>query len=181
MYAELKYFISNQNNSIIIGDFNLPKIDYNQHLAYNPPAQMLLDFMDDNILTQSVDNPTYDTNLLDLILVSDPNLVNKIEVKSALGNSDHSTIHFKAAISISKPIPNNKLVPNYRKANFDSIRSHVSKIEGKDVVLSDSYDMTQIWIYFSSIYFKLERSTVKFNAKRTRKIYYTILQILQMN
>ena len=152
MYAELKHFISNQNHSIIIiGDFNLPKIYYNLHLAYNPTAQMLLDFMDDNFLTQLVDKPTRDKKLLHLILVSGPNLVDKNEVKSALGNSDHSTVHFKAAISIAKPIHNNKLVPNYKKANFDSIRSEASKMECKELV-SDSYDTNQICIYFSSTY-----------------------------
>ena len=63
----------------ILGDFNLPSIDWESTalksgVACDSPeaSQCLLDFLDKNFLTQVVDKPTRESNILDLIITNKP-------------------------------------------------------------------------------------------------------------
>jgi len=61
---------------VIVGDFNLPKIDWD---SYTGPSdiihQMFLSFVVHLGLTQLIDFKTHETNILDLLICNDVNFI----------------------------------------------------------------------------------------------------------
>ncbi len=77
--------------------------------------------IEDSFLTLVVTQPTRENNILDLVLVNDPNLVRNCEVGEKLGGSDQTIIHFN--VCVQHKLDNNPmLIPDYRKANFNLAR-----------------------------------------------------------
>jgi len=81
---------------VIMGDFNLPDIDWLliKSNGANSFAASFVDIVQDNYLNQLVTGPTRArnrqiANLLDLLLVTDDELIDNIKYCSPLGNSDH--------------------------------------------------------------------------------------------
>ena len=94
----LKSISAYSNNTIIAGDFNLPKCVWGDiQPGYKPtPFQISMDNLG---LTQIVDFPTRLTNFLDLIFVSNKTLLNSVCPSDAFGESvgkpsDHTAIQF---------------------------------------------------------------------------------------
>ncbi len=77
--------------------------------------------IEDSFVTQVVTQLTRENNILDLVLVSDPDLVRNCEVEEKLGGSDHNIIRFN--VCVQHNLDNNPtLIPDYRKANFNLAR-----------------------------------------------------------
>lgn len=71
-----------RNKLILLGDFNLPEIDWsnNRVLRQSDVYILLMDVVQDNFLTQLTNEPTRDSNILDLVLTTSPDLVNNLLV-----------------------------------------------------------------------------------------------------
>ncbi len=54
----------------------------------------LLEFVNDNFLTQWVKEPTRGDNILDLVLTTEDDIVSDLRVGEELGSSDHKIIRF---------------------------------------------------------------------------------------
>ena len=72
----------------ILGDFNLPSIDWDFNRAMpgvtceSPEVTaLLLEFLNENFLTQMVTKPTRENNVLDLILTNKPQDILNISVE----------------------------------------------------------------------------------------------------
>ncbi len=72
LYEEL-HSLTQSKEAIIIGDFNCPNIDWRQ-LTGDQEGNRLIEMVEDLFLTQVVTQPTRENNLLDLVLISDPDL-----------------------------------------------------------------------------------------------------------
>ena len=80
-------------NSILIGDFNFPKINWSLEVGSDQKSRNFLDIIDETQLTQLVDFPTHvKGNILDLVLTNVPEKILNIDCLGNLGNSDHSII-----------------------------------------------------------------------------------------
>ena len=128
-------------NILILGDFNLPCLRWTDEPV--PPqyqyldidsANILMSFMNANFLSQFVDKPTRQQNILDLVLSNQPNLIKHIEV-SETELSDHNLIEVKSNFGI-KP-PDHKKPPNkphtysnlnFYKAQFDEINRCIGNV-----------------------------------------------------
>ena len=86
--------IALRNDLLIVGDFNLSAFDWENTCALNNSANytLLLDIVHDNFLTQLVNSPTREKNILDLVLVSAPDIVDNLIVAEPF--SDHNAITF---------------------------------------------------------------------------------------
>ena len=76
---------------LIIGDFNFPGIDW-VTLEADVTGSKFLDLTQDCFLTQHVLKPTRYDNLLDLVLSSEENMVEKLFVLEHSANTDHNII-----------------------------------------------------------------------------------------
>ena len=115
-----------------MGDFNLPKIDWNVHSS-DQEGEWLLETVGNNFLTQMVTVPTRENNILDLILSTENDLVRNISVESHMSNCDHNPIigeiHTYTSLNSSS-----QKVYNYKKADFDKIREQLAKTKWGEVM-----------------------------------------------
>ncbi len=103
-------------NSIFIGDFNLPEVNWSEAAA-GGRTQGLRQAMEEKYMEQLVNTPTQVRgNILDLVITDIPDRIADITVTDGLGTSDHSAIF--STIIIENRVKNNKPVLNWRKADF---------------------------------------------------------------
>ena len=127
---------------IIMGDFNLPGIKWGDNTrndkdnATSKLENMLLSFMENNLLSQYVSHPTRQKNILDLFLTNNPNLVLQTKCEET-ALSDHNVVSIQTVYDIRATKSNSK--PNFgnltfrsldlQKADFQHINSHLSSID----------------------------------------------------
>ena len=135
---------SNQKHKdlLILGDFNLPCIRWNtslpasyQNKIMTECADILKTFMDTNMLTQYIHQPTRLNNILDLVLSNNSHLVKHVEIKDT-ELSDHRMVTVQSNLGIkpthtTKPafIPHTYRNLNIFKANFNEINKHLEAVD----------------------------------------------------
>ena len=80
------------NNVLILGDLNLPKIDWESGSS-DLKGRKVLECVDSNGLYQLVNFPTHTAgNILDVVITDDHNLVHNVRAGGNIGNSDHTSL-----------------------------------------------------------------------------------------
>ena len=92
LYSNLSTVIRNKF-CIVAGDFNC-SVNWKTQTA-DAESMRLLDFANEEYLTQWVDKPTRGNNTLDLVFSSEDNMISKLSVGEKLGKSDHNMIRFE--------------------------------------------------------------------------------------
>ena len=107
----ITYFVSGSDNIVNFGDFNLPAIEWSSY-SY-PSTRLYQSFMDcimKNAFTQHVTVPTRETNVLDLILSTDPMVVSRVTASDNFRLldkvSDHSALICTINLSYVSPTIN---------------------------------------------------------------------------
>lgn len=72
-------------------EFNFPNIDWKTSATNNSRIQIFQNVVADRFLHQTVTEPTRGDAILDLLLVSNENLIEEL-VRGSLGSSDHELI-----------------------------------------------------------------------------------------
>ena len=136
----------NQCDIFITGDFNFPNIQWpiSENLCPKPKlcssATLLLRFMEDNFLTQYIDKPTRENNILELFMTNNCNLVSHVDsIDSFL--SDHNIVKVNTTYNLLKPQGTTQpKVPfhsfrnlNLKKANFSDISNQLKEINWKEL------------------------------------------------
>ncbi len=112
---------------MVIDDFNCANVAW-RLLIGDQEGSTLMNMVEDSFLTQLVTQPTRENNILDLVLVSDTDLVRDCEVEEKLDGSNHNIIHFN--VCVQHKLDNNPtLIPDYRKANFNLAREMLPPTE----------------------------------------------------
>ena len=79
---------------IIMGYFNHGHIQWKSLESTGDEDQQFLLFIQESFLTQNVLEPTREENVLDIVLSSQKELVDNVNILEPLGSSDHNQIHF---------------------------------------------------------------------------------------
>ena len=104
-----------EKNSILIGDFNLPDMDWEGGVARGRTAG-LMEAIDDGFMEQMVDFPTQvKGNILDLIVTNIPERFEDVSEHGRLGKSDHFMIVAKISGGAARQEENG--APDWRKAD----------------------------------------------------------------
>lgn len=91
----LQKLCSSDKVTFIIGDFNLPHIDWSYyHATDNIIYNSFLKFVKSYGLIQFVDQPTREDNILDLVLSTSDMSISDVDVFPPIGNSDHNVVMF---------------------------------------------------------------------------------------
>ena len=85
---------------IVAGDFNC-SVNWKTQTA-EVKSMQLLDFANEEYLTQWVDKPTRGNNTLDLVFSSEDNMISKLSVRDWLGKSNRNMIRFEILTSFTK-------------------------------------------------------------------------------
>ncbi|GAB0181056.1 hypothetical protein GRJ2_000570900 [Grus japonensis] len=80
---------------VLMGDFNHPDICWKSNTARHAQSRRFLQSIDDNFLTQVVEEPMRRGVLLDLVLTNKEGLVGDMKVEDSLGCSDHEMVEFR--------------------------------------------------------------------------------------
>lgn len=90
------------SNCLLLGDFNFRQINWNKMEASSGLTEKFLNTIQDNLLTQIVDEPTRGNNILDLAFVSDPSFVEDCRIDESFGMSDHKSVLLSVRFPVSR-------------------------------------------------------------------------------
>ena len=100
----LKYLCRNSELVCIMGDFNLPGINWRDYSHPNNEIyNVFINFLDEIGFHQFVQLPTRQANILDLLPSNDACFISDIKIMPPICQTDHNTIVFKANLP-SQPI-----------------------------------------------------------------------------
>ena len=126
-------------NTIVIGDINLPHIDWTKG-GTDAPGRTLYDLVQEEDLAQLVHFPTHDKgNILDLIITNMANDIISVNNEGKLGKSDHCIIMTEVLTS-KVAMKKSKVSPNWSKADFHGIRSYLADTDWDSLLQNKSAD-----------------------------------------
>ena len=135
--AVLKYLSNIPGNSVLIGDFNYPEIDWSTLSSTLLPGQQFLNAVNDKFLSQYVEFPTnytpqpsggLTTTTIDLVLSDNDHLIASVNPVGHLGASHHTMMMVEVIVP-SSTNDTEELVPDYKKADFAKMRATVGAID----------------------------------------------------
>ena len=135
--------------NIVLGDFNLPSINWSHYTAPNEVCyDKFISFVYNAGLQQCVNIPTRANNVLDLILTDNALLISDVSVECSIGNSDHHTVHFSVNIDNSH-VPSDDYVCyyDYKNADYDHLNAYMSRINW-DYEFSFVFTTEEYWNIF---------------------------------
>ena len=127
---------------------NLPDLRFEDGICYtsrNPAYgyeinSFFVEMMNDYGFEQLVTQPTRENNLLDLVLKTDPNIIDNVQVVP--GISDHEAIICQLVLPMDTPTSNNlRKVYQYHRANINGIDEELSNF-ATFFLSSSPYDNT---------------------------------------
>jgi len=155
----LKTSTSNTNMHVIVGDFNLPQIEWNtlacpSDAIHNP----FLEFIIQHSWIQLVNFPTRCQNVLDLVITDVAQVVTQVTCKPPIACSDHVTVEILLALTSrnSKHVPVSAQTPAHNQrylwhfADYDSMCKYLFTIDWSNVVCYNP-EVSQLWATFSTI------------------------------
>ena len=114
-----------EKNSIFVGDFNLPGVDWNSGEARGEDDRVIQVLQETN-LTQLVDFKTHIRGgCLDLVITNMPEKVSNVVEAGRLGKSDHVIIQFDLELN-SCQRGERKVIKNWKRADWTRIKSRLA-------------------------------------------------------
>ena len=138
---------------IIIGDFNLSSVSWNDNISNIGLENKFVDLFNDLGLTQIIDKPTHEKGkVLDLLLTNVPGLVNNWNVlsKNAVCSSDHYAITFDLRTKYSSKSSKRKLY-NYKKEKLVELDKEFKSVKWDQHLTF--CDPETAWSHFKKIVF----------------------------
>ncbi|KAF2345922.1 Endonuclease/exonuclease/phosphatase [Trinorchestia longiramus] len=121
-YDCLDIILSTPHETLIMGDFNLPHINWTTRQS-QAPGSKLIDLMNTNSLQQHVNEPTRRNNILNLVITTTDLSINGLEVTNKIG--DHQMIDFSLEVQDPNTRTQHKQVLNYKRANFELMKEEL--------------------------------------------------------
>ena len=123
------------------------------------------DLLDDKGMTQLINEPTRNTNILDLVLINNPTLVSEVTVIPGISDHDCPVVTLYTKVTHRRKLPKRK-IPQYHKAKWDQFSDHMKRIG--EIILSkdDSLSVNEMWLLLSD---GLKKGAVEFIPHKTSK------------
>ncbi|KAF2351762.1 Endonuclease/exonuclease/phosphatase [Trinorchestia longiramus] len=121
-YDCLDNILSSPHETLIIGDLNLPHINWTTRQS-QAPGSKLIDLMNTNSLQQHVNDPTRGNNILDLVMTTTYLSINGSEVTDKIG--DHQMIDFSLDVQDPNTRTQHKQVLDYKRENLELMKEEL--------------------------------------------------------
>jgi Reverse transcriptase (RNA-dependent DNA polymerase)/Endonuclease-reverse transcriptase len=133
-------------NTIFIGDFNLPGVDWNTG-ASRGAERLIVEAAQDMFCEQLVEFSTHTRgNILDLVLTNIPDRISEVREEGHLGNSDHTTIIVEVKVGSGSAPEMTQARPDWARADWDKMREMTSQWNWRDELRG--VDATEAWNKF---------------------------------
>jgi hypothetical protein len=139
--------------AVIAGDFNC-NLNW-ENLTSGVEGNRLVDFSNDNYLTQVVDEPTWSNNILDLIFTSKEDLISNVTVGECLSSSDHCIVKCKLGVQTTPEQPNVRRKLNFRAANFDRFQKDLNDLQHPVIG-----NIEGVWDSFKSSFMEIQTARI---------------------
>ena len=150
-------------NGLIIGDFNLPKIDWNTGIG-DSKSKQLIDTSEKKFLTQLVTFPTHQKgNILDLAFTDIPDKILNIETVGNLGSSDHSVIRLDISFTSNFNFSCDKIL-DWKNADIEGFDEFLQEVNWTEHL--GNLDTEQSWSFFKD---KVDEGIDTFIPKMDRR------------
>ena len=115
-------------NSVFIGDFNMPEIDWRGETARGR-TQEFLEVTRDSLMTQLVTFSTHNKgNILDLVITNIPERITEVYEGGRLGRSDHSAIVCR--VNIKQGLEKDHTAQlDWRRADWSKMREDLKRVQ----------------------------------------------------
>ncbi len=153
-----------QGDAVIFGDFNLPVTKWGEPINSHTGLGLYRNLQESS-LYQLVNKPTRGENILDLILATDDNLVNNVEVGDEFSTSDHRIISFNLKFNRDLGQESHEKIPDYKKANFAKLKIAIENTDWNTI--NTTSDIEESWQNFNSLYNKAVDACVPMRNRRT--------------
>lgn len=150
LQTALDSVLSTPNSDLLLlGDFNLPEINWETICASRSSdhTTLLCKIINDNFLTQLVKDSTREESILDLVLVSSPDLVHDLTVGQPF--SDHNLMNFFLSRSPRGYRRSKKLAYSFTKADWEHLWNLLNYIPWHCAFLEDNIDL--VWSAWSDL------------------------------
>ena len=101
-------FVLDEENIVLVGDFNLPDVDWSTLSASTDFSNQFCDLVFQHNLLQLVNNPTHVCgNILDLVLTNSDDIITSLSVDPIMSphlQSDHFRVSFNISTSLHCPV-----------------------------------------------------------------------------
>jgi len=166
----LRYLCDTHHTVFIVGDLNLPNINWADAEAPDDNIHSLfLKFCSDYGFEQYVTEPTRDSHVLDLVLCNDPFVVSELEVTEPFSNSDHCMVKFDLVLTSHEHSGNDtshRPVYDFSNSNADAISYALSVHPFQFTVPEDNVNADDIWSQFITPIYKAIDDFVPIKVRR---------------
>ena len=145
-FQDLMVSFGNDSNVLILFDFNMPNINWIEGSGLSNALDLadFCDFLGDKNLFQLVTEPTRAHNILDLVYTNMEDSISSLEVSKDLSiPSDHHSVVFDLQISHWKIKSSLRVVYNFKKGDFDSLRTLLKSTSFDDIFQNN--DIETCW------------------------------------
>ena len=155
----LNKYESKKYTNIIVGDLNLPKIDWTNYSAVSQDVyQMFLTFVIEGGYCQLVSQRTRDSAILDVVLTTDPLMFTVVETDMPFSTSDHLCVKFDMVFASgrsclpSSPSSSSSLPVKYKwyEGDYDAIESYLFNIDWYSLLYFNP-SVQAVWDTFMSV------------------------------
>ena len=145
---------------VIVGDFNHRTIDW-RTLQSGAEGSAFLDLTQDLFLTQHVLEPTRNENVLDLVLTSEPDMVDNLVVREPF--SDHNIVTFDLICAVEVK-DWRETYYDYRNGDYGAMRTHLRQIDW-DAVFGEQRTNSK----FEAFQHMMEECVQRFIPEKSRR------------
>ena len=173
LIQNLKWAKENFRELVIVGDFNLPNVDWVSETSSDRYQREFLQCVSDCDMEQIVNEPTRHregqvSSLLDLILVNNPEFISSISHEAPFGKSDHEILSFKILNGHTRN-ESTKEKFNFKKINSEGFRSRLRALPWRHILHSND-EMTSAYTELSvSVKRYIEETVPLYTAKENIK------------
>ena len=133
----------NVKSIFIIGDMNLPNVNWNDFVSSNSVEQLFLDTFGNLSFEQLINVPTHiKGNILDYLVTDSPDRIKNLVVHNdkSICSSDHYAIEFNLSLDARRKKSAKRSLYNFKRANWQALNSDFSKVDWQTLLACDSID-----------------------------------------
>ena len=129
-------------HTLIMGDFNHPEIDWQNEITPQDPNHKASKFMEairDSFLHQHVSSPTHirgeqTPHVLDLILTSEPDMIDKLQHDAPIGKSHHQLLSFSFKAYSEKVAVNKVNHFIFHKGDYNKLNTAINQQKWEEIL-----------------------------------------------
>lgn len=136
-------------NFMLMGDFNYSHIDWNKNVCEKEATEECRKFLEcvqDCFLTQHVHVKTTEKSILDLVLTTEPDLVNEVTELDRFSSSDHNLLSWTINIGHETKVRVG-LEYNYKRMDVKGIKEKLRTVDWKGILEGSA---NESWTKFKS-------------------------------